>query len=159
MENVAFHSFTQMKDDYNTNSHYLTYTCLFRKVRRMYFLNLGVKRLNELEDELWKLHLNSAFCAITTDSDPRCPRRIFTISTTLDPFVLQAVYYSVGGHYHGHYDSHTRRAQRPCCGRSTMTQCRVCRCVYSTRFRVAHANSYRILTDHTTFLTDHVPTT
>ena len=75
------------------------------------------------------------------------------------PLVLQAVYYSVGGHYHGHYDSHTRRAQRPCCGRSTMTQCRVCRCVYSTRFRVAHANSYRILTDHITFLTDRVPTT
>ena len=26
-----------MKDDYNTNSHYLTYTFLFRKVGRMYF--------------------------------------------------------------------------------------------------------------------------
>ena len=34
-----------MKDDYNTNSHYLTYTFLFRKVVRMYFLNLGVKGL------------------------------------------------------------------------------------------------------------------
>ena len=34
-----------MKDDYNTNSHYLTYTFLFRKVGRMYFLNLGVKGL------------------------------------------------------------------------------------------------------------------
>ena len=34
-----------MKDDYTTNSHYLTYTFLFRKVGRMYFLNLGVKGL------------------------------------------------------------------------------------------------------------------
>ena len=31
-----------MKDDYTTNSHYLIYTFLFRKVGRMYFLNLGV---------------------------------------------------------------------------------------------------------------------
>ena len=30
-----------MKDDYNTNSHYLTYALLFREVGRMYFLNLG----------------------------------------------------------------------------------------------------------------------
>ena len=36
---------TQMKDDYTTSSHYLTYTFLFRKVGRMYFLNLGVKGL------------------------------------------------------------------------------------------------------------------
>ena len=36
-----------MKDDYNTNSHYLTHTFLFRKVGRMYFLNLGVKGLIE----------------------------------------------------------------------------------------------------------------
>ena len=34
-----------MKDDYTTNSHYLTHTFLFRKVERMYFLNLGVKGL------------------------------------------------------------------------------------------------------------------
>ena len=34
-----------MKDDYNTNSHYLTYTFIFRKVGRMYFLNLGMKGL------------------------------------------------------------------------------------------------------------------
>ena len=34
-----------MCDDYNTNSHYLTYTFLFRKVGRMYFLNLGVNGL------------------------------------------------------------------------------------------------------------------
>ena len=34
-----------MKDDYTTNSHYLTYTLLFRKVGRMYFLNLEVEGL------------------------------------------------------------------------------------------------------------------
>ena len=34
-----------MKDDYTTNSHYLTYTFLLRKVRRIYFLNLRVKGL------------------------------------------------------------------------------------------------------------------
>ena len=34
-----------MKDDFTTNSHYLIYTFLFRKVGRMYFLNLGVKGL------------------------------------------------------------------------------------------------------------------
>ena len=28
-----------------TNSHYLTYTLFFRKVGRMYFLNLGVEGL------------------------------------------------------------------------------------------------------------------
>ena len=32
-----------MKDDYATNSHYLTYTVSVWKVGRMYFLNLGVK--------------------------------------------------------------------------------------------------------------------
>ena len=32
-----------MKDDYTIDSHYLTYTFLFRKVGRMYILNLGVK--------------------------------------------------------------------------------------------------------------------
>ena len=36
---------TQMKDDYTTNSHYLTHTFLFRKVMKMYFLNLGTKGL------------------------------------------------------------------------------------------------------------------
>ena len=36
-----------MKDDYSTNSHYLTYLLLFtRKVGRMYFLNMGVKGLS-----------------------------------------------------------------------------------------------------------------
>ena len=34
-----------MKDDYTTNPHCLTNTFLFRKVGRMYFLNLGVKEL------------------------------------------------------------------------------------------------------------------
>ena len=34
-----------MKDDYTTNSHYLTHTFLFRKVGRRNFLNLGVKGL------------------------------------------------------------------------------------------------------------------
>ena len=38
-----------MKDDYTTNSHYLTYTFLFGKVGRMYFLNLGVKGLKGRE--------------------------------------------------------------------------------------------------------------
>ena len=32
-------------DDYAKNSHFLTYTFLFRKVGRMYFLNLGVNGL------------------------------------------------------------------------------------------------------------------
>ena len=36
-----------MKEYYTTNSHYLTYTFLFRKVGRIYFLNLGVKGLKE----------------------------------------------------------------------------------------------------------------
>ena len=31
-----------MRDDYSTNSHYITYTFLFEKFGRMYFLNLGV---------------------------------------------------------------------------------------------------------------------
>ena len=34
-----------MKDDYNTNSHYTTYTFYLQKVRRMYFLSSGVKGL------------------------------------------------------------------------------------------------------------------
>ena len=40
-----------MKDHYTTNSHYLTHTFLFRKVR-MPFLNLGVKGLNQVH--IWK---------------------------------------------------------------------------------------------------------
>ena len=34
-----------MKDDYTTNSHYLTITFLFRRAGEMYILNLGVKGL------------------------------------------------------------------------------------------------------------------
>ena len=45
MENLAFHSFTQMQDSYTSNSHYLTYTLLF-KVVRMYVLNLGMKGIS-----------------------------------------------------------------------------------------------------------------
>ena len=41
-----------MKDDFTTNSHYLIYTFLFRKVGRMYFLNLGVKGLTY---NFWKI--------------------------------------------------------------------------------------------------------
>ena len=39
-----------MKDDFTANSHYLIYTFLFRKVGRMYFLNLGVKGLNKVHN-------------------------------------------------------------------------------------------------------------
>ena len=38
---LAFHSFPQMIDDYTTNSHYLTYTFLFKKSGRMYFFEFG----------------------------------------------------------------------------------------------------------------------
>ena len=38
-----------MKDDYATNSHYLTYTFLFERCGRMYFLSLGVKGLKVSE--------------------------------------------------------------------------------------------------------------
>ena len=38
---------SQLKNDYTTNSHYLTYTFLFKKDGRMYFLNLGVKGLTD----------------------------------------------------------------------------------------------------------------
>ena len=34
-----------MEDDYTTKSHYPTYTFIFRKVGRMYVLNLGVEGL------------------------------------------------------------------------------------------------------------------
>ena len=37
-----------MKDDYTTNSHYLRYTFIFRKVGRKYILNLVVKGLNQI---------------------------------------------------------------------------------------------------------------
>ena len=34
-----------MKDDYSTNSHYLTYTLFYRRLGELFFLNLGVKGL------------------------------------------------------------------------------------------------------------------
>ena len=46
VDNLASHSLLRLKDDYCTNSHYLIYTFLFKKVGRMYFLSLGVKGLN-----------------------------------------------------------------------------------------------------------------
>ena len=53
MENLAFHSFLS-KDEYTTmNSHCLTHTFLFRKVRRMYLFNLGVKGLNKEKMYKW----------------------------------------------------------------------------------------------------------
>ena len=47
-ENLAFHSNTEMKNDYTTNSHYLTYTFSLWKVGRMYFLSAGVKELTRI---------------------------------------------------------------------------------------------------------------
>ena len=41
-----------MKDDYTSNSHYLTCTFLFREVGRMFFLNLRMKGLKSWENEL-----------------------------------------------------------------------------------------------------------
>ena len=37
-----------MKDDYNTNSHYLDYTFLFEELGEWTFPNLGVKGLEDL---------------------------------------------------------------------------------------------------------------
>ena len=45
-EEIGFSQLSQMKDDYTTNSQYITYTFSFRKVGRMYFLSLGVKGSN-----------------------------------------------------------------------------------------------------------------
>ena len=42
---LGFPWLTQMKDYYTTNSHYLTYTLLFRKAGRTYFLELGSERV------------------------------------------------------------------------------------------------------------------
>ena len=44
---LGFSYRTQMTDEYTTNSHYLTHIVHFRKVGRMHFLNLGVKRLRK----------------------------------------------------------------------------------------------------------------
>ena len=41
MENLAFHSLTQMKDDYTTNSYYITCTFLFKMLRECNFLILN----------------------------------------------------------------------------------------------------------------------
>ena len=45
MENLAFHSFTQMKGDYTTNSHHLPYTLLFKRLGECPFLTLGSERV------------------------------------------------------------------------------------------------------------------
>ena len=42
---LGFSKLTQVKDDYATNSRYLTYTFSLSKVGRMYFLSSGVKGL------------------------------------------------------------------------------------------------------------------
>ena len=44
-EELVFSLLTQMKDDYANSSHYLTYKFLLKRLRRMYFMNLGVKGL------------------------------------------------------------------------------------------------------------------
>ena len=45
MENLVFHSTLRWKMIITPHSHYLAHTFLFRKVERMYILNLGVKGL------------------------------------------------------------------------------------------------------------------
>ena len=61
-----------MKDDCTTNSHYLTYTFLFRKVVRMYFLNLGVKGLTHVMPHLTALSLAHSACSnMTTNPQSR----------------------------------------------------------------------------------------
>ena len=47
MKNLAFHRLPEWKLIVHTNSHYLAYVFLFRKVGRMYFLNLRVKGLTD----------------------------------------------------------------------------------------------------------------
>ena len=41
-EELGFSQIIQMKDDYTTNSHYLTYTFLFKRLGECTFLNLGL---------------------------------------------------------------------------------------------------------------------
>ena len=43
----GFSQLTQMKDDYTTKSHYLTYVFLFKRLGECTFLNLGVEGLNK----------------------------------------------------------------------------------------------------------------
>ena len=52
MKKLAFQNLPRRKMIMPPYPHYLIYTLIFRKVGRMYFLNLGVKGLNEREDEL-----------------------------------------------------------------------------------------------------------
>ena len=41
---MAFQAYSEMKDDYTTNSHHLTQTFLFKRLGEMYcFFNLEVK--------------------------------------------------------------------------------------------------------------------
>ena len=44
MENLTFHKLTQMKDDYTTNSHCITCTCLFKGWENVLF-ELGSERV------------------------------------------------------------------------------------------------------------------
>ena len=48
MKNLAFHSLPRLEDDYTIHSHYIAYAFSLWEVGRMYFLILGVKRLNTL---------------------------------------------------------------------------------------------------------------
>ena len=47
-EELGFSSLTQMKDDYTTNSRYITYTFSLLEVGRMHVLSLGVKGLRDV---------------------------------------------------------------------------------------------------------------
>ena len=60
-----------MKDDFTTNSHYLIYTFLFRKVGRMYFVNLGVKGLT--------LSLPSSISTFFQPSKDKCESEVVRI--------------------------------------------------------------------------------
>ena len=60
-----FHSLTQIKDDFTTNSHNLTHTFLFKKVGRMYVLNLEVEGFGDFTTELFAgwISLKSESCS------------------------------------------------------------------------------------------------
>ena len=53
MENLTLHFLLRWKMIIITNSHYLTYTFLIKKVGRMYVWNLGVKGLKTFQWYLW----------------------------------------------------------------------------------------------------------
>ena len=57
-----------MKDDYTTNSRYLTYTFLSRKVGRVYFLNLGMKGCGLARRCAWFLSRLVCRCARAAQS-------------------------------------------------------------------------------------------